>query len=93
MTEMKEVKITKAQYDYIESLRYNRNKKAKYIIEEVLCNSKNLNEDTTFFVYKDSMYYYLVYESEISLEEIKKEKIFDVDKMIKEFEERGKLNA
>lgn len=88
MTEMKEIKITKTQYDYIESLKYNLSKKTKYILEEVLRNSSNIDESTTFFVYKDSMYYYLVYESEISLEKNKKEKIFDVGKMIKDFEEK-----
>lgn len=58
---MCEVKITKEQFDYLQSVWHNTNKKMPYI-EKILKERYEYTNDVTFITYKDSHYYYLVFE-------------------------------
>ena len=60
---MCEVKITKEQFDYLQSVWHNDNKKIPYI-EKILKDRYKCANDVTFITYKDSHYYYLVFEGE-----------------------------
>lgn len=60
---MCEVKISKEQFDYLNAVWYVDKKKTRYI-ENILNNKYEYSEDATFFTYKDSRNYYLVFEGE-----------------------------
>lgn len=60
---MCEVKITKEQFDYLQSVWHNANKKASYI-ETILEDKYEYVNDVTFITYKDAHYYYLVFEGQ-----------------------------
>ena len=58
---MIEVKITKEQFDYINSVRYKNEKKFQYI-SNILGDRYEYNSDTVFITYADTYNYYLVFE-------------------------------
>lgn len=58
---MCEVKISKEQFEYLNSVWYVETKKHRYI-KEILGDKYEYPEDTTFITYKDSSNYYLVFE-------------------------------
>lgn len=60
---MCEVKISKEQFDYLNSVWYVDTKKNRYI-KDILNNKYDYPEDVTFITYKDTRNYYLVFEGE-----------------------------
>lgn len=67
---MTEIKINEIQFNQLERLRYDSHKKYKYV-KNIIGDKYDVNEDTYFFVYKDSHNFYLVFEGE----KVKKGKI------------------
>ena len=61
---LNEVKITQEQFNRLESIRYDLPQKFLYI-KRFLHPKYLITEDTVFVTYKDSVHFYLVFESEI----------------------------
>ena len=81
---MEEIKLTKEQFDKVNKLQYEFAKKYNYISTEIICGKYEISPDTTFFTYKDSRNYYLVFEGrEILSSKIKPSSILDTNKQIK----------
>ena len=81
---MEEVKITKEQFDKVNKLQYELEKKFNYISKEIICGKYEISPGTTFFTYKDSQHYYLVFEGEkILSSKIKPFSVLDRKEQIK----------
>lgn len=59
---MQEVKITKKQFDKINELQYELEKKYDYISTKVIPDKYVIAQDTVFFTYQDAWNYYLCFD-------------------------------
>lgn len=75
---MNEVKITREQFDHLESIRYDLPQRTLYIVEKIIRGKYAVTEETTYFTYKDKWHYYLVFEAdEIPSNKVKFKTIVD----------------
>ena len=58
---MEEIKITKEQFNKVNRLQYDLCNKYDYISKEIICDKYEITPETTFFTYKDTKNYYLVF--------------------------------
>ena len=61
---MQEVKIGKKQFDKINELQYELDKKYDYISTVVIPGKYKITADTVFFTYQDKGIYYLCFDAE-----------------------------
>ena len=62
--QLNEVKITEAQFNHLESIRYDLPQKYLYA-QKILDPRYKITPETTFVAYKDKWHYYLVFECEV----------------------------
>ena len=62
--QLNEVKITEAQFNHLESIRYDLPQKYLYA-SKILNPRYKITKETTFVTYKDKWNYYLVFECEV----------------------------
>ncbi len=62
--QLNEVKITEAQFNHLESIRFDLPQKFLYA-SKILNPRYKITPETTFVTYKDNLHYYLVFECEV----------------------------
>lgn len=61
---MNEMKITREQYEHLESIRYDLPQRSLYIKDKIIRDQYEITDETTFFTYKDKWHYYLCFDAE-----------------------------